>query len=221
MPDPKHFLMMPNSDHTCVTGIAEAVPAIGTFFSYLIRGLEIPKVTWQINNSSGDITANIQSTSNLKFQAHMWFAKTCNLDNLDTGLPQRRDFRLMNLDNPCNCGIDSDGTCINLKAFKWSKKELSPQEDGSYIAHMDVDLDGKYTAFFIDFTFDNESEEFYFDKSNTPKFNDNNGVKYEGKVGDWPYDKPGYLDFTTEVSVVPNTFPFSDCSGVDCYGTLL
>ena len=31
MPEPKHWLMLPNAEHSCATGIFEAVPAIGTW----------------------------------------------------------------------------------------------------------------------------------------------------------------------------------------------
>jgi PhoPQ-activated pathogenicity-related protein len=31
MPDPKHFLMVPNAEHSQATGILEVVPAIGSF----------------------------------------------------------------------------------------------------------------------------------------------------------------------------------------------
>jgi len=37
----------------------------------------------------------------------------------------------------------------------------------------------------------------------------------------WPYDEPGRLEFTTEVSVIPNTFPYEDCEGEGCAGELL
>jgi len=31
MPGPKHFLMTPNTDHVCATGVLETIPAIGSF----------------------------------------------------------------------------------------------------------------------------------------------------------------------------------------------
>ena len=31
-----------------------------------------------------------------------------------------------------------------------------------------------------------------------------------------PIDKPGRLEFTTQVSVWPNTFPYPDCTGTGC-----
>ena len=34
----------------------------------------------------------------------------------------------------------------------------------------------------------------------------------------WPIGLDGMLDFTTEVSIVPTTFPFEKCEGDDCFG---
>ena len=31
----------------------------------------------------------------------------------------------------------------------------------------------------------------------------------------------GEMQFTTEVSIVPQTFPFNDCNGQNCYGVLV
>ena len=37
---------------------------------------------------------------------------------------------------------------------------------------------------------------------------------------DWPLDYRK-LDFTTQAAIVPNVFPFPDCHGSDCLGTLV
>jgi hypothetical protein len=36
----------------------------------------------------------------------------------------------------------------------------------------------------------------------------------------WPVDNR-HLEFTTQAAIVPSTFPFDDCAGEDCYGTLV
>ena len=135
------------------------------------------------------------------YEASMWYAYSCGT-NSDGVI--RRDFRILSMDDPCHCGIGYDGYCANLKSF-WTREILEPQvtEDGTrvYKARMDAPDDGRYVAFFID-------------------------VKYkdprEGLKGDvLPKDMPGMLEFTTEVSVWPNTFPYEDCVGTECYGTLL
>jgi len=72
----------------------------------------------------------------------MWHATTCN------GL--RRDFRAVNLDSPCACGISIKGHCLNTKAI-WSSTELTEVEGqpGIYSAHQDTPTVG-WTAFFVD-----------------------------------------------------------------------
>ena len=45
----------------------------------------------------------------------MWYAHSCN--------SKRRDFRLLNLDKPCECGVVAKGLCLNLKIF-WSRERL-------------------------------------------------------------------------------------------------
>lgn len=92
---------------------------------------------------------------------------------------------------------------------------------------MDKDEEGRWTAFFIDFTFEEPPtasyehlltpQDYFYD----PVSGSKEAVSALGGLTNWPYDAPGCLDFTTEVSVWPNTFPYEDCAGVDCYGTLL
>lgn len=127
MPEPKHFLMMPNTEHMTVTGFAQALPAIGTFFKYLINGIPMPTASWTISEDTGDIRAVLsypQDPMTPKVaNVTMWYAKSCNKGNAAA----RRDFRFMTLDDPCECGFSQDGTCLNLQAFKWSSTPLTAQ----------------------------------------------------------------------------------------------
>jgi hypothetical protein len=200
---------MPNTDHSTIAGILQEIPAMGTFIKYVLTSTPMPSAHWSISETNGDIVASItypSSTANQIYvtpqlaNATMWYAKSCNKGA--TG--KRRDFRYSSLDDPCECGVLSDGTCINLEAFSWKSKNLVAQADGTFVAHMDAASDGSWTAFFIDFTFENIK----------PNIAD-------GQLGNWPVDVPGCMDFTTEVSVWPNTFPFDECHGDGCYGTLL
>ena len=43
----------------------------------------------------------------------------------------------------------------------------------------------------------------------------------DGEGYTWPYDLPGRLEFSTEVSVWPNTFLYEDCYLDSCAGELL
>ena len=180
-----------------------------TWLKYLLTETPMPSPTWTISKETGDITASVRYPEGVTAPAlanvTMWSAATCTKGA--TG--QRRDFRYSSLDDPCECGVASDGDCLNLEAFTWVAKELQPNEQGEYTAHMDADPSGAWTGFFIDFT---------FEKPSAPSAT---APAVKGGLGTWPVNQPGCLDFTTEVSIWPDTFPFEECSGTGCYGTLL
>ena len=209
MPGPKHFLLMPNTEHMCVLGIAQAIPAIGTWIAHLVKEIDVPQISWTISKANGDIIGSVSGTSKVP-NVTMWYAKTCSKE-----IPARRDFRLLNLDDPCTCGVAFDGQCINQEAGRWYPKILFPEADGTYVAHVDAVEEGRWTAFFIDFTFPVDNAHLY----TVPM--DYSIPTEPDQVGTWPYDLPGQLDFTTEVSIWPDVFPFEDCFGTECYGTLL
>jgi len=125
MPEPKRFLLLPNSDHTTATGILEELPAIKTFINAVIDNATVPEFTWEIENTTGDIIVDVADSEPL--EVNMWHATTCN--------GERRDFRLINLDKPCECGVDVKGHCLNLKV-SWSKTKLEEHRDrkGIYVA---------------------------------------------------------------------------------------
>jgi hypothetical protein len=185
-----------------ILGLLQEIPDIITFLKYQLTATPLPSPTWTISKDTGDITASIRYPEGVSSPAlanvTMWSAASCTKGA--TG--QRRDFRYSSLDDPCECGVASDGDCLNLEAFSWVSKELQPNEHGEYVAHMDADPSGAWTGFFIDFT---------FEKPSTPP----------AGLGAWPVNEPGCLDFTTEVSIWPDTFPFEECYGTGCYGTLL
>jgi hypothetical protein len=200
MPEPKHFIMTPNAEHSEATGIFEIVPAIGTWINYLLNGYTVPKFNWVIDEKTGGITVTLDSVGQV-YEASVWWAYSCgtNPDGV-----KRRDFRILHMDSPCRCGISADGYCANLKSF-WTREILTPlvTTDGSrqYYAQVDAPSDGRYAAFFIDIKYDLHEK------------------TLKGDI--IPKDQPGMLEFTSEVSVWPNTFPYEDCHGTDCYGTLL
>ena len=202
MPEPKKFLLMPNTDHSTILGMLQELPDMITFLMYVLTDTPMPNPTWSISKETGDITATVNYPTESKVPAlanvTMWYARTCTKGA--TG--KRRDFRYSSLDDPCECGFMNDGTCFNKEALSWQPVVLEPNEEGNYVAHMDAAEDGAWTGFFIDFTFEK-------------------GEKITGGLGTWPIDSPGALDFTTEVSIWPDTFPFEECFGDDCYGTML
>lgn len=113
----------------------------------------------------------------------------------------------MSLDNPCECGTFSDGYCLNVKSM-WDKMPLDEvviEGKRTYRVKLDAPSDGRFIAYFIDIK---------YEKVEFPD-------KLKSGGGGIPYDKPGQLEFTTEVSIWPNTFPYEECSGDTCAGRLL
>lgn len=212
LPEPKHFIMTPNAEHSEATGILEIVPAIGTWALYLLNKETVPTFTWEISATTGEITATLDDVGTVH-SATLYYGYSCG-NNVEHGkLAKRRDFRILNLDVPCECGIGGAvvGYCANLKSFE-SKIELNATiENGKrvYRGGVAAPEDGRYAAFFIDIKYEKNA-------------NVIPGAGLEPHYhGFLPVDAPGQLDFTTEVSVWPNTFPYEDCYAESCSGELL
>merc|ERR1712130_971248 len=187
MPEPKKFLMIPNAEHSMATGILELLPAVGAWVLLNLHQQPVPKFNWHIDQHNGEITV---TTKTKPKHVYMWHSTTCN--------GKRRDFRLINIDNPCTCGISVQGHCVNLKVL-WKKTEVQPQTINgtfTYKANQDVVKD-KWVAFFLDLIF------------KPPK-----GLS-------WPIDWSGDSEFTTGVSIMPQTFPYPDCHGANCSAPLV
>lgn len=181
------------------------VPAISAWLQYHLRKSTVPNFTWTINNTTGEIVATLDEHG-VVHQAHVWWAYSCGDNHRGDGLT-RRDFRIATLDNPCDCGIYSDGKCMNLKSF-WSKKELevsTVRGKRTYSTVLEPPTDGRWIAYMIDITYDR------------PKISE----EEEKMLGLFPKDLLGRLEFTTQVSVFPQTFPYPDCNGDDCAAPLV
>jgi PhoPQ-activated pathogenicity-related protein len=200
LPEPKHFLMIPNAEHSLATGIFEATPAIGTFILHHLKKKDIPRMKWEISNSTGDITLHLNPTDEKPLHVDFWTATTC--ADID-----RRDFRFLTADDPCPCGPPPiDGNCLNLGVW-WKQTRLSPEHKGgfTYVGRVTAPSSkGVWTASFIDVTYRQDEDELKV-----------------GPHGGFPYTKPGHLEFTTQVSIWPQEFPYDDCYMETCYGTLL
>jgi hypothetical protein len=234
MPEPKHFMIIPNAEHSLATGILEAVPAIGAFiYNHLVKDY-VPKVTWDMDNTTGQITAYVDERA-VVHSATMFWAYSCGQNAFDNN-KLRRDYRVAHLDNPCACGIYAEGMCANLKSL-WMKQTLTQQGTSKgkkvFTAKMDAPGDGRWVAFFIDFKLVNKNAFLGFDMPALyAKINKNrkqNGLKDKNGLvhitdkygvnedfGGIPHDFGRFFEFTTEVSVYPNTFPYPDCSGAAC-----
>ena len=157
----------------------------------LISVANIPQFYWTIDPESGDITV-ISDTPPIA--VHVWESTTCN--------DERRDWRTENLDDPCTCGFIEPGEdfCSNL-AVLWTSQPLQETSPGSltWLAQRAAPTEGKYVAFYVSLSFNTTTT----------------------SQQEWPLGTPGVLDFSTTVSVVPNTFPYTECHGDGCLGTLL
>jgi hypothetical protein len=174
MPEPKHFLIAPNCEHSLATGIFVAVPAISAWMSAHLNNSPLPKFDWTINKETGEIVATVHEGKVHSVQA--WWANSCGANEFDGG-KLRRDYRIAHLgailtlilscftslfpryllDNPCGCGVYADGYCANLKAA-WDKKTLEgATEKGkrTYRVKFDAPEDGRWVAFLMDFKFVN------------------------------------------------------------------
>jgi len=222
------FILLPNTEHLVFLGIGEILPAAATWAREIIgahkrlsaeyggqrpipatieeRNLaseelvslsRVPRFNWTVQPVSGDILVQAETQPS---SVHLWKAKTCTTE--------RRDFRLINMDDPCTCGLHVEGlplgaSCINL-AVLWTATELEETYPGSktWLAHVDPDPMGHWTAFFVDLQFPG-------------------GEQKRGTKTDWPVLSENTFQFTTSVSIVPETFPAEDCSGWECYGDLV
>jgi len=217
MPEPKHFLIIPNAEHSLVTGIFEAVPAIGSWIQNLLLKETIPTFDWTISPTTGEIVATVDN-NNVVYSADVWWAYSCGV-NKDGKF--RRDFRLAHLDNPCTCGFYAAGYCAAVRSVFWSKQALNStlvHGKRQYSAKFDAPEDGRWVAFMIDFKFVNKHafpvpvSELYELLEPKKSWQTNPDQEFGGI----PHDFGRFFQFTTQVSVWPNTFPYEDCAGAGC-----
>jgi len=84
LPEPKHFLMVPNAEHSMATGILEIVPVIGTWITRLLGDVKIPTFDWDIDKTNGDITVDLTGLEGVK-KVEKFYGLSVN--------DKRRDFR--------------------------------------------------------------------------------------------------------------------------------
>jgi hypothetical protein len=187
------------------------------FIQNLLEGglTPTPSFDWTISNTTGEIVATLNSAGKV-FEANVWWAYSCGVNHWDSET-KRRDFRVAHLDNPCSCGVFAQGYCTNLKTV-WKKAPLDVEMVRGkrvYRAKVDAPEDGSWVAFFIDIKYVNQNP---FPPAIAEDLNTNK--RETDRFGGFGKDFGRFLEFTTEVSVWPNTFPYEDCSGETC-GTRL
>ncbi len=203
----KWLLKSPNTDHSYITGLGVAVPVMGTWITYLLNGWELPYLTWEYDESNGDVT--VQTFGGDVVSAQIWYATSCH--------DRRRDFRVASLDDPCECGPVVDGLCTVLDEL-WHEIPIDPNEDGSYTGHLEAPTDGRWSAFVVNIQMTTEHS--FRDDPMHSFFTRFDGSKIDPEAR-YPVTPPGVLEFTSRGSVVPNTFPYDDCTQEGCIGELV
>ena len=187
---------------------------------------DIHAMFYHLLYAAGAITAVLDDVGDV-YEASMWYSYSCG--NNEDGT-KRRDFRIVSLDEPCECGKGSDGYCLNLKSFS-TREILEPtvtltaegKQRRSYTAYKEAPGDGRWVAYFIDVKY----KEVGADVSAAGSTTSASSSGKEPLAAGWeacthlPCDKPGRLEFTSQVSVWPNTFPYEACTGEGCAGKLL
>lgn len=215
MPEPKHFFMTPNAEHSMATGIFAAVPAIAVWLEHLLAEKPIPTFSWVINNSTGEIVVSLDNEG-VVYEAAVYWGYSCGTNAFD-GV-NRRDFRIASVDQPCNCGVFAQGYCANLKSF-WRKevlKQYSVNGVRTYSALIPPPDDGRWVAFFIGIKYRRSPED-------TGAIPDDEKIINRDPLrpGLIPTDLAFRLMFSTEVSVLPDTFPYKDCADETCDGPIV
>ena len=97
----------------------------------------------------------------------------------------------------------------------------------TYKALIEPPSDGRWVTFFIDIRFHNKdahpidpAELFKNVKRDRSKMTVAQKLALDN-WGGFPHDFVRDFAFTTEVSVMPNTFPYPDCNGADCGSRLV
>jgi len=191
LPEPKHLYMVPNAEHSMITGIPRLIPSLTAFIKAHVKDIRAPKFSWTIDgcedplddcDGSGDLQVYSEATPS---RVELWQTTT------SASSAGRRDWRAANYNgNPGRpeCPyIYVQGICTNLQVFLTSS-DLNETETGSqeYAVHMDAPLeDATWTAFYAN-------------------------VYFPGPNPEDDYN-PDYA-FTTEVSIVPLAYPYPKCT---------
>uniref|UniRef100_A0A914CGS3 Uncharacterized protein n=1 Tax=Acrobeloides nanus TaxID=290746 RepID=A0A914CGS3_9BILA len=227
MPEPKHFLIAPNAEHTQATGMLMIVPSIAAFALATFLNKPVPTFTWDLDVENGKIVATVENNESIH-EVNVWWAYSCGVNSWDNNRT-RRDFRIAHKDNPCYCGIGADNYCANLASL-WDRRSLQPTiVDGKRtytVSYEDFDPPStnpqRWLAFMIDFKFDNPYGLFGDVKDGINKIIKNKiGKNPNVYFGGLPEDLGGYFEFTSEVMIWPNSFPYEDCFGAECGGRIL
>jgi len=224
----KHFIMTPNAEHSLATGIFEIVPSIIAYQTFRLNDQPVPTFTWTIDKGTGEIVATLDRYGEV-YEANVWYGYSCGKNTFD-GVT-RRDWRVgfpdaqASADLPYQCASGcglysaSEEFCANLKSV-FTKEPLAVQLVGgkrTYKARIEPPTDGRYVAFFIEITYRKPKNTL-----NNRAF-DFSAVSPNTTIGKGllPMDLYCRLVVTTEVSILPDTFPYADCHDETCDGPIV
>ena len=79
------------------------------------KKIVLPRFSWSQSGSELTVTSEVSPA-----RVELWAAVSCNT--------RRMDWRLANLDNPCECGSLQDGVCFNEESVYTAEvlEETSP-----------------------------------------------------------------------------------------------
>lgn len=139
MPGEKHFILLPNAEHSMGTALLTLSSDIRAFFSYIVTEQPRPAIEYDIinSNTTGKITMKVTSGNDELAFVEVWHARTQNRT--------ARDFRLV--------------TCFDIeKCFQpvfWVEKMLTPDSTGTYSYEMEPPIEGGFHGFYLMATFQN------------------------------------------------------------------
>ena len=180
-----------NAEHSLITGLPEVVSEAICFTNSVFRNGTRPSFTATVDKSSGEITVTIPSNVN--------FTKVV-LRHADTFSTKLRDFRWVRLASPQNGECKFPEIPLKKSVFGggnclapiiWSGKDLHATSPGVFKASVPKRAEG-WTGFYV---------EVYFPPDT-----------------DLPHDQ---YKLTSPGMVWPQTLPFPDCHGEECFGHLV
>eukprot|EP01083_Nonionella_stella_P242585 846072_1 len=211
---PKYFLINPDADHSQATAVETDIPSLTTFIGAYLNKIILPIVNWDINNNSyGNITVYFEGNTKQIVDAAIWHGRSCGKN----GKNKRRDFRMISLDNPCDCGVKSGDYCLNVVSLWTPINNFKPVFINDTYAMFQANApdytDVYWEAFMVGLKIR------AFSKGDNIKVDEElNKNKLDDES--WFVVEYGEMVITSQVSIVQKDYPFADCSGESCKGEL-
>lgn len=183
LPGETHMLVIPNSEHSLITGVPEVLETASAFVASVAAGNSAasrPAFQQARNATTGTLRITFPSGSPRPSKVVLRHAQS---------LSERRDFRWIRLSNettsPCTLPgfkvkkVEGGGDCA--QPIIWFGKTLHPEDDGSFLATPPSPRHGRYTGYYV---------ELFYPSTLL-------------KRDDYQVSTPGH--------VWPDTFPFPEC----------